>query len=306
MRRIAAYVVIIAVVAGLRFTPPLTVVPPSYNTDLSVPSPALGQVIANSVHRAVTDPYFRPLEKLAGYMREKLEIKEIDIDQLTKWAPDDKFPTCFVWDIRTGSIKIDQPASPWGIEIVVEHVQEALQLDNPGGHLYINTFNVNDEKYWLGFFRIPRVPALTNQVAGVFFNIDSYLQTDVPRLIAELVEAPRFPLAAFQKSEPPIHGEEEGDISIRIIDDNDEVYYQNGRNFEPEMMIYSETKYYLNPIVCLQEGWDLQVFSSNVVISQKPVNQKKLFDGFLVAALLIISLVYWWIVRIKQTDEKGN
>jgi len=262
--------------------------------DLDTPSPALGRAVATAVHQAVTDPYFAPIEKLARYLAENPDRDEISVDQLTKWAPSGRLPTCFIWSTRSGELQIDQPASPWVLETVVERLRQGLIQPNPRGLLYINTFQVEGEEFWLGFIRVPVRSDESRQMAGVFFSIDRYLSEYVPLLIDELTGRSRFPIVPFQRDDPPIHGERDGDICIRILDAQGGIYLQRGRTFDPARMIYAESRWYPNPIVCLQEGWDLQVFSANAVPPQDGSARRRMANIALVAALVLVTVFYWW------------
>ncbi len=267
---------------------------PEPKPDLDTPSPALGRAVATAVHQAVTDPYFAPIEKLARYLAENPDRDEVSVDQLTKWAPSGRLPTCFIWSARSGELQIDQPASPWVLEMVVERLRQGLIQPNPRGLLYINTFQVEGERFWLGFIRVPVRSDEPRQMAGVFFSIDRYLSEYVPLLIDELTGRSRFPIVPFQRDDPPIHGERDGDICIRILDAQGGIYLQHGRTFDPARMIYSESRWYPNPIVCLQEGWDLQVFSANAVPPQDGSARRRTANIALVAALVLVTVFYWW------------
>ncbi|NQU06400.1 MAG: hypothetical protein HQ568_09930, partial [Calditrichaeota bacterium] len=48
------------------------------------------------------------------------------------------------------------------------------------------------------------------------------------------------------------------------------------------------------PIVAMQEGWDLQVFSANAVPQEDDERANKIRDGMFLTLLVIISLLYWW------------
>ena len=297
LRRIILYLLLLLVVVTAHYLVMGVVARPVPKADLETPSPALGRVIATTVHQTVTDPYFAPLEKLASYLSENPDREEVSIDLLTKWAPDNRLPTCFVWNRRSGELQIDQSASPWVLETVLERVQEGLVKPNPHGLLYVNTFKVEGERFWLGFIKVPIQQPETRQMAGVFFSIDKYMSEYVPLLIDEFVNRQRFPLVPFQRDDPPIHGEQDGDISIRILDAEGRVYLQHGRTFEPEKMIYAESRWYPNPIVCLQEGWDLQVFSANAVPAEDGSGRQLKAGLILVAVLVLTTVFFWWGVK---------
>ncbi len=263
-------------------------------SDLDTPSPALGRAVATAVHQAVTDPYFAPLEKLAEYLSEDLDRDMITIDQMTKWALDDQFPICFVWETDGSRIEVDNPASPWALEQVVEIIRQCVYKDNPSGLLFVNTFKVKDEKYWLGFLKVPMNAEEPTQMVGIFFSMDHYIIEDVPRLIDKLVSRRRFPLVAFQLNDPPMQKEPDGDISFRILDESGVVYFQRGRTFEQDKMIYAESTWYPKPIVCMQENWDLQVFSSNAVAPEKEGRKNRKPWLAYIIALMVVTFLYWW------------
>ena len=271
--------------------------------DLDSPSPALGKAIATVVHQAVTDPYFRPLEKLAKYLGDNPDCDMITVEQMTKWAPDDEFPACFVWDADGSRMAVDNAASPWAMEKVVDQIRIGLQKENPRGLLYIGTFEAEGEKYWMGYLKVPLHASEPTQVAGAFFSIDRYLNEDVPRLIDEVVERRRFPLVDFQLTDLPTRGEKDGSISFRILNKKDEIYFQRGRNFEEKQMIYSESQWYPNPIVCLQEGWDLQVFSTNAQAREVEEGKMKISWIIVVITFTLITILYWWGVSNRKQDK---
>jgi hypothetical protein len=275
--------------------------------ELDAPSPALGKAVATSVHQAVTDPYFRPLEKLAEYMGGNPDCDMITIEQMTKWAPDNEFPTCFVWDTDGSRMEVDNAASPWAMEMVVEQIRVGMEKENPRGLLYISTFQVEGEKYWLGYLKIPRLSDDPTQIAGVFFCMDRYLNDDVPRLIDELVSRQRFPLVDFQLNDLPQHGESDGSISIRILNEKGKIYFQHGRNFDEKQMIYSESRWYPNPIVCMQEGWDLQVFSANATPQEEAENKQGIYWGAFILTMVLVSLLYWLgVSRRKKLNNQST
>ncbi len=272
---------------------------------LDIPSPALGQAVANAVHQAVTDPYFVPLERLTDYLTEDSSHDMIPIDMISKWTLDDRFPTCFTWDCEDGKLQVDKGASAWVLEEVVSRAREGLYMDNPRGLLYINTFIVEGEKYWLGFLKVPLQSEDPSQMAGVFFSMDRYLAEYAPRIIDKLVTRRRFPLVQFQCDVKPIHKEPDGDICIRILDVKGGVYLQRGRTFDADKMIYAESDWYPKPIVCMMEGWDLQVFSANAASSEEKAQSGRwLLVVFIVTAVLM-TLFYWVGVgwRSKQLDR---
>lgn len=271
---------------------------PDSSKSLTTTSPRFGQVVASTVHQALTDPYFVPLEKLSRFLAEHPDRREITVDLLTKWAPDDLIPTCFVWN-TSGGLQVDHPVSPLTIESIIQSVKIALSMDNPRGLIYIKRLSIADHSYWLGFLKVPIIGDEPEQVAGVYFDMDEYLSHHVPRLIDQVVNRDRFPLFRLQKTGRLMPGEVEGDIAIRIIRRNGEVYFQRGSNFDPESMIYAESQYYSDPVVCLQKDWDLQVFSSNPADNLHPDVIRRWGYWFIALSLLLVTLLYWWGIRSK-------
>ena len=268
--------------------------PPDPEIALDTPSPALGKAAATAVHQALTDPYFAPLERLAAYLHENPKSDSISLELMVRWSIDDQFPTCFVWDVRTEHLEFSQPSSPWALEEVVSRLRQGMLRDNPRSLLMVDTFSVDGERYWSGFLKVPLSGYPLTMMAGVLVNMDDYLEEDAPRLIGKFTERRRFPLFELQRNDPPLHGEPDGDLAFRILDGKGNIYFQQGRDFNPEQMIYSESQYYPNPIVAMQEGWDLQVFSSKAV---KPLAHSLMVrrtSWRLAGVLLLVGLFYWW------------
>jgi hypothetical protein len=271
----------------------------------------LGKVVATAIHQTVTDPYFKPLEKLADYLNQNPECDMISIEQMTRWSIDDELPTCFVWDTDGTNFLLSHGASPWALEMITdwalemitEKLREGILRENPRGLLYINTFRVEAENYWLGFMKVPKRAEEPTQMAGVFFSMDRYLDTYVPRLIDEMTSRQRFPLVSFQLNDPPMHGENDGLISFRILDKKGNTYLQRGRTFTEDKMIYSESKWFPKPIVAMQEGWDLQVFSTNTVPQQDNTKDNKMRDGIFITLLVVITLLFWWGSGRKKCES---
>lgn len=290
-RRIIANLLILVVIGSLYFV--VGGRSPRSSPTLDTPSPALGRAVATAVHQTLTDPYFAPLERIADYLDRHPEVREVDVDLLTKWAPDDELPTCFVWNCDNSRLQLDHPTSPPVIETVLQRLKEGMGVLNPRQLIYISTFRAEEEEFWLGFIRVPLGSGAPAQMAGVFFSLDHYIKNDVPRLIGAMTNRPRFPLVEFQRNDPPIRGEREGDIALRVMDADGEVYYQSGRTFDPEKMIYSESRYFPKPIVAMQVGWDLRVFSARFE-PPPPGPSRLMVWGALMAAGLIASLLFWW------------
>jgi len=293
-KRLTAYILTLILLLGFYFYMTRIIITEKDGIELDTPSPALGKAIATAIHQTVTDPYFMPLEKLADYLNQNPEADMISIEQMTRWSIDDELPTCFVWDTDGSNFKLSHGASAWALEIVIEKLNEHILRENPRGLLYINTFRTNGENYWLGFLKVPKRSDDPTQMAGVFFSMDRYIDTYVPRLIDEMVNRPRFPIVSFQLNDPPMHGENDGDISFRILDEHGNTYLQRGRTFSEDKMIYSESKWFPKPIIAMQEGWDLQVFSTNAVPPRDDARNNKMRDGMFITLLVIISLLYWW------------
>lgn len=295
LKRITAYILMLILLVGFYYyTARISVKGEEGSVALDTPSPALGKAIATAIHQTVTDPYFRPLEKLADYLNENPECDMITIEQMQRWSVDDELPTCFVWDTDGTKFLLSQGASPWALEIVAEKLREGIVHDNPHGLLYIYTFRVEAENYWLGFLKVPKHVDDPTQMVGVFFSMDRYLGNYVPRLIDDMASRARFPLVSFQLNDPPMHGENDGKISFRILDERGNTYFQRGRTFTEDKMIYSESKWYPKPIVAMQEGWDLQVFSADAVTMQNDTEDNKMLDGLFITLIVIVSLIYWW------------
>ena len=216
------------------------------------------------------------------------------MDMLTKWAPVLDFPTCFVYDIQSEKWQIDRPVSPWVLEAVLDYIRMGNFGKRMRGTISTTILQIEGQTYWLGCNRLPLEPRDPVQIAGVFFSMDHYLAEDVPRLIDELVERSRFPLVPFQHTLPVDMSRPDGSISFRILDDDGEAYLQRGRTFDQDKMVYSELQYYQRTIVCMQEGWDLQIFSTN---AEAPIDHSaKNHRTYIVIAimLVLVSIMYWW------------
>lgn len=266
---------------------------PEMRMDLDTPSPALGEAVANSIHQALTDPYTLPLEKLAQYLTEDIQHDMITIDQLNRWTQDDYFPICFIWDCDGSRIQVDKGASPWVLERILTIVREGLLVENPDGLPFINSFEVQGEKYWLGFLIVPLLTDEPNQVAGVFFSIESYLAEHVPRLIDNLVKRRYFPLVDFQRDDQYDFDVPDGDISFRILDEKGELFLQRGRTFDEDKLIYASSQWYGERIVCLKRGWDLQVFSVNAGLMKTDSTKRRVGILMYISSLVLGSLFYW-------------
>ncbi len=283
---------------------------PDAKPTLEEPSIALGQTIANAFHQALSDPYFIPLESLANFLNKNPDTDRISVDILTKWSPDMNLPNCFVYNMdrkrrssNQSRWQLDKTANPWALESVSERLWQSVIDDRKKNQLAIATFIADEQKWWLGFFRIPIGSEEPDQFAGVFFSIDDYLQNQVPRLVDKVAKAARFPIAPFQQDEPIDRNMPDGYISMIILDDKGEVYLQRGRNFDPNTMIYSESKWYPHPIVCMQRDWDLQIFNSNY--SAAPEKKERNFTPYIVFAIsiLLISVAFW---LKKPTNSSGE
>ncbi|MBT3232562.1 MAG: hypothetical protein HN356_07080 [Calditrichaeota bacterium] len=293
IRRTVGYILILLVVVSVEAYFFIGSNPEPPEIDLNTPSPALGQAVASAIHQTVSDPYFEPLEKLGRLLNQKPGTKNISLDELTQWATDDQLPTCFIYDVKTRDWEIDHPTSPWILDGILEYIKLDIGSESNNGKASITTLKAEGETWWLGYVRIPPDWKNPNQIAGVFFSIDQYLVRDVPRLVDNVVLRPRFPLVPFQQTPPLDMRREEGHIALRILDENGEVYLQRGKDFKDENLIYSESQWYPNPIVCMQRGWDLQVFSA----APKPetggeLDQKEQL-AIMIVSIILISIIYW-------------
>ncbi len=274
--------------------------------ELDSPSPALGRMIATAIHQVVTDPYLDPLEKLSQYLASDHSKTDLRVDLLTKWATDYEMPTCFVHDLLMGTTQIDHPASPWVLEEIVNKISIDLQQKNSNNLISVSTFVIDDEKYWLGFTRVPYNSTKPRQIAGVFFSIDSYLDSYVPRLINEMVNRTRFPIVEFQQNNTMNRNKVDGAIGFRILMSDNSEYFQQGRTFDSNKMIYAESQYYPEPVVCMQRGWDLQVFSSNVIANTEEDSIQINPLLLLLIELTLVTVLYWWVLISKNKKVKEN
>ncbi len=290
-RRIIGNIVIITVI----FT--VAMITEQHKSDgslsLDSPSPALGKMVATAFHQALSDPYFAPIEKLTAYLDRHPGMSAITVDMLSKWAPDDEIPTCFVWNTDGSKFQLDHGADPEIVDGIVVKLREGLLKVNPNQLLYLKFLKVNGEKFWLGFIRIPLGSAQPTQMAGAFFSMDRYIESDVPRLINEMINRPRFPLAVFQ-ADSKLLGELSGShLSMRILRENGDVYFQRGRTFDKSKLIYSESQYFPKPIVAMMEGWDLQIFSANA--EGTPASESTSFHWILYSLATLLLSGVWWI-----------
>jgi len=289
--RIAGLAAIIAVLflVGFVLKPKLTSEPLGIDT----PSPALGKIIATAVHQTLSDPFFAPLEKLTTFLDRHPGMEAVSVDLLTKWAPDDDIPTCFVWNTDGSRLQLDHETDPDVIDGVLKLLREGVMKANPNQLLYLKYLKIKGEKFWVGFIRIPLGTSDPTQMAGAIFSLDRYIERDVPRLLSEMLDRPRFPLANFQTDSKLLGDPVGSHLSMRILRDDGEVYFQRGRNFDPATMIYAESQFFPKPIVAMMEGWDLQVFSINVV-APKSDNSTIRYWGIYGITAFLVSLL-WWI-----------
>lgn len=290
-RRIIGNVLIIAIVFTIALLTSTN--NPRVELALDTPSPALGRVLATAVHQTLSDPYFLPLEKLTSYLDRHQGMSSVSVDMLTKWAPDNEFPTCFVWNTDGSKFQLDKGTDEEVINEIVQYLNECLNKVNPNQLLYLKYLRVRGEKYWLGFIRIPLGSSQPTQMAGAFFSMNRYLEQDVPRLMNEMLDRPRFPLATFQ-ADSKLLGELPGShLSLRILKENGEVYFQRGRSFDPKQLIYAESKYFPKPIVAMMENWDIEIFSDNIENTRQ---SSWIFMHWLVFSLAGVALsIIWWI-----------
>lgn len=296
IRRLFGFILILAVLVSVEMYIIMDMEPEPPEVDLNTPSPALGQAVATAIHQAVSDPYFVPLEKIGILLNSKPGTKNISLDMLTKWAPDDQIPTCFVYDVKNRDWQIDHPTSPWILEALLDYVNLEIGSEGNDGKVSITTLKAEGETWWLGYIRIPPDWKNPNQVAGVFFSMDQYIARDVPRLVDNVVMRTRFPLVPFQQTPPIDMRRDEGHISVRILNEEGEIYMQRGRDFNDEDLIYSESKWYPNPIVCMQRGWDLQVFSTASEPEVDEPSTHKMRWVIMVLSIVLVSGIYWFAV----------
>ncbi|MFH0765220.1 MAG: hypothetical protein V2A61_02245 [Calditrichota bacterium] len=302
-RHIIALILLLLVLLGSQYLLTMIQNPQPQAPGLDDPTPALGETVASAVHQALTDPYFAPLERMGEFLEQHPNPETFSVDLLTKWVPDDEFPTCFVLDANKEGIQVDHPSSPWVLEQLVRRIREGHRLDNPQGRLQVAIFNADNQKFWTGFLSIPLGSPQPKWVAGVFFSLDRYLESDVPRLLDRLINRQRFPLVAFENTGVAAKDGKGGHISLRILNASGEVYLQRGQTFDPDKMLYAESKWYPEPIVCLQKKWDLQIFSSRAKLAS-PLPQR----GFLVYLVMAISalaaiIIFWWGSRRPHPKE---
>lgn len=284
---------LIGIVLGVHFITITRDTDSNSETEQERASTALGKVIATAIHQTVTDPYFVPLEQLSHYLEYNPDVNEIRVDLLAKWASDNYMPVGFVRDLIMGTTQIDHPASPFALEEVVNRVEAGAKNDNPRGLIQINTFHIDRSKYWLGYLKVPYQSTKPRQIAGVFFSIDEYLERDAPRLLNDMIHRARFPLIPFQANQGVVSSNEVGFISFRILTDRGDTYFQQGQTFEPENLIYAESDHYPEPIVCMQRGWDLEIFSNAPEISDSDMDEYQtliiIFIELILIALILLS-----------------
>ena len=268
---------------------------------LEKPSPALGQTIANSIHQGLTDPYLKPLEKLVDFINSNPDLGDISVSLMAKWAIDDEFPVSFVYTLGNDSWEIDHPATAWILDSVRETILLEAQRKTDSNKVKLTTILVEDEEWWLGFLNYPQNSNYPEQGAGVFFKINEYLKKHVPRLIDEVVKRKRFPIISFQQSPPLDKSKSDGHISLRITMADGGTYFQRGHSFEPYQMIYAESDWYDQPVVCLKKGWDLQIFSNN---SKEPQEDNSKIEILLfILSCLIITILFWWGSKTSQKND---
>ncbi|MBM3326656.1 MAG: hypothetical protein FJY65_06715 [Calditrichaeota bacterium] len=299
MRHIIGFLVITAVITGL-----FVIVRPKAarksSSQIDASAVALGKAVATAVHQALTDPYFAPLERLANFLARHPGQHEVSVDMLTKWAPDDRLPTCFVWQTNGSKLQLDHPTSPFVLEKLSVELRDALNKPNPGGQLYISAFKADEQRWWLGFLPIPIGSYIPIQMAGVFFSFEEYLNNDVPRLLDEFATRPRFPLVPFESELTGSQIARQGSIAFRILNADGEVFYRHGKTFDPTKMIYAESKYNPPPvIVALQKGWDLEVFDADYAPDIEPDSQSWRLWLWLLCALLVAGAMVWWMAKGK-------
>ena len=307
MKRIIGFILLLATISGTLYLYYQQVKPRDSVPDLSTPSPLLGQTVANALHQAMSDPYLLPFEKAIRYLNRNPESTYIDLSQLSSWVDDDEFPTFFTFEIEIDKFSFDKPTSAWAVDAVKSELYRKVYSTKLAHSPRIVILDFDGERWWMGAIVVSDGLHSAPEVVGAFFNLDTYLKEHVPRFIDNVVKRKRFPLISFQTSEL-LGGVNSGQIAIRILDDQKSVYLQRGHNFEPELLIYAESKWYDNTVVCLNAGWDLQVFSVTPMTEEDIApNLERNLLLLLIIMLGLISLIYWWSTagmgKMRQPEE---
>lgn len=254
----------------------------------------LGKVIATVIHQVLTDPYFLPLEKLSHHLTLHPQLTHLTVDLLAKWAPDNEFPTCFVWNTDGSLLQLDHSLPPPVAEALVNELKSSLG-GRIGQHtLFISLFNADGQRWWLGFLPVPLRSPFPTQMAGALFSLEDYLNHYVPRLLKDMAERPRFPLVEFEPNDP--HSTRQGTFSFRILREDGSVFYQQGKNFDPNHLIYSESRHQSAPvIVAMQRGWDLEIYRSPG--ANEAGLPRSFFSWLLWGVGILFLSLSWWISK---------
>jgi len=303
VKRIIGYVLLLTTVTGTYYLLPPQDKLSETQPDLTTPSPLLGQTVANALHQAMSDPYLIPLERAVEYLNRNPVNNSIELSMLAGWAIDAEFPTFFTYNYNSTRFSYDKPTSLWAIDKIKTELYRKIFNRGNSRNYIIDILEIEGKRWWIGAINIPDHSNVRSEIIGVIFNIDSYLKEHIPRFIDKVVLKKRFPLVSFQTSS--FEGSlAEGNIAIRILDDQKRTYLQRGHNFEPEFLIYAESQWYDNTVVCLNKGWDLQIFSSVPMAAAKTehVSDKKRII-MLSIMLGLISIIYWWSTIDMQKKQ---
>lgn len=307
MKRIVGYLLLLATITIAFYLSFEQEKPEKTALNLRTPSPLLGQTIANALHQAMSDPYLVAFERAMEFLSSNSDATYIELSRFADWAPDSQFPTFFTFNSQTGNFSFDKPTSAWAADGVKSELYRKSYTTKLGQPIRIVILDIQGQRWWMAAIVVSDGSQAEPEVIGAFFNIDNYLKEHIPRFIDNVVQRKRFPLIPFQTSS--LSGNlSKGQISIRILDNKKRVYLQRGNNFEPDLLIYAESKWYDNTVVCLNTGWDLQIFSTvPMIIVEKEPNLSRNRLILMITILGIISLVYWWstteIGKIRQPTK---
>jgi len=294
LKRIIGFMLLIVTITGTFYSYYQQVKPRDPVPDLSTPSPLLGQTVANALHQAMSDPYLVPFERAVQYLNSNSGHEYIELSKLTYWASDNKFPTFFTFEIELDKFSFDKATSAWAVDAVKKELYRKVYAKKLAHSPKIVFLEIEGERWWMGSIVVSDGSQSAPEIIGAFFNVETYLNEHIPRFIDTVVKRKRFPLISFQTSEL-FGGLNRGQIAIRILDDQKRVYLQRGYNLDADLLIYAESKWYDNTVVCLNTGWDLEVYSVNPMTKGDP--RHGLEPSMLVLFLImlgLISLIYWW------------
>ena len=271
--------------------------------DLSTPSPLLGQTIANALHQAMSDPYLVPFERAVEFLINNPGSAHIELSQFTDWAIDNRFPIFFSFESEIDKFSYDKPTSAWAVDAVKNELYRKPYRKKLEPGVKIVILEIEGKRWWMGAIVVSDGSQTSPQVIGAFFDIDNYLREHIPRFVDKVVLRKRFPLVSFQSSS--LSSEiTSGQFSIRILDEQNKVYLQRGYNFEPDSLIYAESNWYDNTVVCLNTGWDLQVFSTvPLTLNEKEQMPYRNRLIIMLTMLGLTSAFYWWSKLGKQKNR---